>query len=186
MSEANQHQRAQASAQRRALHQAISRADLDGMREAIHNLYVDADSPLKSVVGSDVKRIDTYAPLVEAVILARIYAAETPLWKEMQLNLRHTHKAFGVSEEDYLCISQQLDGFKSVSDALNVDWCVNTCLHGRVKPFRHIKLFNHKTDESSSDCATKVKSCDIKHDPACGQNANPQCDPSGSNDRAER
>ena len=61
------------------------------MRAAIHDLYVDDDSPLREM--GDVRRIETYAPIVEAAVVARIHAPQTPLCKEMLLNLRHMRAA---------------------------------------------------------------------------------------------
>lgn len=118
-----------------ALHRAIVSKDLEAMRVAIHNLYVDESSPL-----CEVRRIDTYAPIVEATILARIYAPALPVYREMKLNLLHTHAKFGLSTEDYEVIVAQIDQCDE-HNPHGIDWCVGTALHGRVNPFRYKKWF---------------------------------------------
>jgi len=131
-------ERTEASVRRKALHRAIANGDLEAMREAIHGLYVDEASPL---LKGEVRRIETYAPIVEAAIVARIYAPGTLVSREMDLNLLHTHAKFGVPTQDYEAIVAQLDQLDE-TDASTIDWCVGTCLHERVKPFRHKNLFN--------------------------------------------
>ena len=121
---------------RRALHLAVARGDVQGMRAAMHDLYVHETSPLRRM-DEAVKRVETYAPVVEAAILARALAPNTPLCRETALNLEHTHAKFGIPPGDYDTVVAQLDE----PDPRSVDWCVGTCLHGRVKPWRHEAMF---------------------------------------------
>ena len=140
----------QAAVRRRALHRAIAERDLEAMRRSIHELYVDEESPLRRL--GEVKRVATYAPLVEATILARAYAHGTALDKEMRLNFRHTHASFGLSRSDHDRIDAQIravvkaGGEGGTDDALggcaDAEWCSGTPLHGRVKPRRHLRLFD--------------------------------------------
>lgn len=152
--------RTEAATHRRALHQAIARHDLEAMRQAIHDLYVDTESPLRQMSG-ELKRAETYAPLVEAVVLAHTYARETPLCQEMLLNLEHTHAKFGIPHEDYEAIVAQLETCEQLGagqDAHHVDWCAGTCLHGKVKPWRHEKLF--QTTPPEADVAARSPASD--------------------------
>ena len=130
-----------AAVRRKALHRAIAAHDLEAMRTALHELYVDDASPLKAA-GADVKRAEAYAPVVEAAVLSRVHAAGSALHREMMLNLKHTHAAFGLSADEHELVVAQIDGLDDDdADPHAVDWCAGTCLHGRVKPFRHAHLF---------------------------------------------
>lgn len=139
--------RTEAAACRKEMHRAIAHRDLEAMRAAIHDLYVDDESPLREM--GDVRRMETYAPIVEAAIVARIHAPETLLCREMLLNLKHTHAKFGVPEEEYEAILAQLRRLDEGVDAHDVDWCADTCLHTRVKPFRHERLFSREPPPKS-------------------------------------
>lgn len=144
--------RTEAATRRKTLHRAVARKDLQMLRKALHELYVDKESPLYEM--GEVKRVETYAPIVEAAIAARIYAPTTTVCREMMLNLEHTHEKFGIKEEDYDLILLQLEQLdEGGADPQSIDWCVGTCLHGRVKPFRHSRLFSSETASipSSSD-----------------------------------
>lgn len=129
-----------AAERRKEVHRAIAQRDLVQMRQAIAALYIDEDSPLHGL--GELQRVETYAPMVEAAIVARIHAGETELCRETALNLRHTHAAFQVPTEDYEAIEAQLAQLDAEdADAHAIDWCAGTCLHGKVKPFRHERLF---------------------------------------------
>lgn len=119
---------------RKAIHRAIAQRDLEALRTAMLDLYVDG--PL----GGDVMNVETFAPIVEGAIMAQIHASGTPVCNEMRNNLKHTHSKFGLSSADYVVIISQLDALPD-EDPHSVDWCAETALHGRVKPFRHEKLF---------------------------------------------
>lgn len=138
---ASQADRTAAAVRRKALHLAIAQRDVHAMRQAIHDLYVDEESPLRKA--GEVKRIETYAPMVEATILTHVFARDTPLCKEMALNFEHTHNTFGVSHADYQVVVGQLAriGEEDGLDAHDVDWCAGTALHNMVKPWRHESLF---------------------------------------------
>jgi hypothetical protein len=139
----------EAARRRKDLHRAIAQRDVQRMRRSIHELYVDEESPLRRL--GEVKRVETYAPLVEATILARAYARGTALDKEMRLNFRHTHASFGLSRDDHDRIVAQIEemedgGAGGASDdpiggRQDAEWCDGTPLHGRVKPRRHVRLF---------------------------------------------
>ena len=130
--------RQEATQIRKALHASVASCDLQGMRKALHELYTDEQSPLEELGGST--RTDAFAPIVETALLASVYAPNTTVFKEAMLNMRHTYASFGVTSHDYEKIKLQI----STCDQENmhdIDWCVDTCLHGRVKPLRHAKLF---------------------------------------------
>lgn len=155
MAEANdgpttQAHRAEAAVLRKALHRSVARRDLEDLRKALHDLYANETSPLKQM--GDIKRVETYAPMVEAAILACVYAPETMLHKEMLLNLKHTHAKFHVPDDQYEKILTQLESLQMQGiDAHTVDWCADTCLHDIVKPFRHIQLFKNGSGTAPSN-----------------------------------
>ena len=140
-------ERAEAATYRKSLHMAIARQDLDEMRSVIHQLYVAEESPLKAM--GEVKRMETYAPMIEAAIVARVYVPGTPVCKEMMLNFEHTHAKFGVATTDYESIMRQLEDVDAGGSPQEVDWCAGTALHGRVKPFRHARLFSRSPQDTS-------------------------------------
>lgn len=131
--------RSQASAHRKALHKSIADRDLEAVRTALYKLYADDASPLKQQ--DMVRKVEAFAPIVEGAIVARIHAPDTAIAQEMALNLQHTHASFGLPADDYEAITAQLAGLSEGGDPHAIDWCAGTCLHGRVKPFRHERLF---------------------------------------------
>ena len=109
------------------------------MRSAIHNLYVDEASPLRQME-SPLRSVETYAPIVEAAILAQALVPESEVCTEMALNLEHTHAKFGVPQSDYATIAAQLKDARTTGvDPRSVAWCAGTCLEGKVKPWRHTR-----------------------------------------------
>ena len=70
---------------------------------------------------------------------------QTPLCREMELNLQHTHAKFGITPNEYAILVAQLES----ADLHSVDWCAGTCLHGRVKPWRHETLFASASNSNS-------------------------------------
>ena len=128
---------------RRAMHRAVLARDIDALREAMDALYIDESSPLKTR-SAPLDRVATYAPIVEAAILARVVARGTDVDREAKLNFKHTHAGFGVTTAEYDAVLAQLRSLKGVAAenvleaARAVDWCEGTELHGRVKPFRHV------------------------------------------------
>ena len=142
----------EAARRRKSLHRAIADRSIEAMRKALHDLYVDEASPLREM--GNIKRVETYAPVVEATILAHAHARQTALCHEMRLNLLHTHAKFGIAEEDYGVIEAQLDRLDDDHvDARDVDWCAGTCLHGKVKPWRHERLFDAERGQEAPDPA---------------------------------
>lgn len=143
--------RTQAAVHRRALHRAVARGDLAAMRSALHELYVDEASPLRQM-DKPLRRVETYAPIVEAAILARVLAPASAACAEMALNLEHTHVKFGLPPHDYAAIVAQLDRVEATGDDPHgVAWCAGTCLEGKVKPWRHKAAGD--VEEASSDSA---------------------------------
>ena len=125
----------EATRRRKQMHQAIGRRDLQALREALGRLYDPEETPLGQL--GEVARVETFAPVVEGLVAAHIFARETSLCHEMALNLEHTHAAFGLPEADVEAIRRQLRSLDDGADARAIDWCAGTCLHGRVRPFRH-------------------------------------------------
>lgn len=130
--------RTDAAAKRRRIHNCVARNDMNGLRKAINELYDKTESPLISSGG--VKRIESFAAMVEAWILAVVLRPNTALAREMCLNVMHTHVSFGMSNEDYLMISNQVESC-SPDEFSTTEWCKGTALEGIAKPTRHIKLF---------------------------------------------
>lgn len=154
--------RTDAAHKRMRMHKAVATCDLEALREAINELYDPQTSPL---AGAGMKSVRAYAPMIEAAILARIFAPGSAVQREMDLNLKHTRKSFGITDDEYASILDQLDTVagddsddsdsepedavqcKRSSACTSTDWCVGTSLHGKVKPARHLKFFERARQE---------------------------------------
>ena len=103
---------------------------------------LDASPLLES---GEVKRAVAFAPMVEAWILATVF--DSKLRTEMELNVLHTYRSFGLAEADYERARDELLAYKDAAeppydDLASKKWCADTPLEGFVKPARHRKLFD--------------------------------------------
>ena len=163
--------RTDAAHKRMRMHKAVATCDLDALRAAINELYDPKTSPL---AGSGMKTVRAYAPMIEAAILARIFAPGSAVQKEMDLNLKHTRKSFGITDDEYASILDQLstatrpESDSDSSDAdeglvheqrtsvcTSTDWCIGTSMHGKVKPARHIKFFTCRREHGDGGAEDK-------------------------------
>lgn len=124
------------------MHRAVASHDIEALREAIGGMYDPADTPLVDTV----KQPASYAPLFEVAVLARVfYGEDDPIDHEMRLNLKHTHRAFGVGDDECERICSRIDAVGEAADpvlaASTEDWGAGTCLRGLIKPLRHVDLF---------------------------------------------
>lgn len=135
-----------AAAQKRLeMHRAVAAGDETQLRRAMNELYDLEASPL--LPSGDVKRAAAFAPIVEAWILASVF--DSALRNEMALNVLHTYKSFGLAEEDYERMYDELQLFMDKpTDLATKVWCAETPLEGLVKPARHLKLFVPPSDDA--------------------------------------
>lgn len=144
--------RTEAARRRCELHKALAARDVERVRTALHDLYVDEATPLR-IVG-ELKRPESFSGLVEGVVAAHVHLAapgDAALLEEMDLNLKHTHASFGLTPEEYGVVVAQIGSLAAGADPRRVDWCVGTRLHGLVKPFRHERVYYRGTGDGQSD-----------------------------------
>lgn len=136
-----------ASVCRKQLHAAIARRDIEDVRRELTQIYDSRTSPLLKTGG--IRRIQAFAPFVEAFLLTFAFEAEadgegSELLQEMQLNFHHTHEAFGLTQADYDCVVKTADSLRGAGMAGLVNhgvFCKGTSLEGLVKPLRHESMF---------------------------------------------
>ena len=136
-----------ASKLRRRLHDECASADLQGLRETLHQLYEAETSPLG--VHSQIANPAAFAALVEVSCLARTHAAADPtnrirahIADEMEQNVEHLRKGFCV---DRSTMDGVRDAFGACEDSETLDEAHHetiralkgTQLERRVKVARH-------------------------------------------------
>lgn len=98
-------------------------------------MYDTASSPL--LESGALKRKEAYAPIVEATILANVFAYDDAVRVEMDRNFEHTYRSFGVRDDDYAKVVAQIAEMRDDKRRWEeVDWCAGTELHGLAKPVK--------------------------------------------------
>lgn len=117
---------------RRRVHLAAMRGDTEALRAALAELYDPQASPLRAT--GDVNRPAAFAPMVEAFALVS-RGGDEALTDEMRLNVRHTYRSFGLTEDEHDAIVAEVEK-RAHSPGDDGPWCVDTCLAGTVRPDR--------------------------------------------------
>lgn len=132
---------------RRKLHDEVARADVSAMRETLHSLYEDDESPLGG--RHDIANPSAFAALVETTCLAQVHAhlhnsdrVRGHIASEMEENVERLRKGFGVDADTIARVREALDlceTSSSVEDAHRKTERAlkGTQLYGRVKVMRH-------------------------------------------------
>ena len=136
-----------ASKLRRELHDHCASRNLTDLRETLHRLYEEVDTPLGSA--EDIARPAAFAALVEVSCLAQAHAAIHPhdrlrshIANEMESNVEGLYRGFHVDEDTMYGVRQALYACAaslSVDDAerLTHEKLRDTQLDGRVRLTRH-------------------------------------------------
>lgn len=136
-----------ASRLRRQLHDAVSSVNLEAIRDTLHTLYEDAESPLGDE--SEIATPAAYAALVEVSCLATAHAALHPddaarqeIASEMEQNVERLRVGFNVDALTFQRVRNALDvceksGSIDEAHAATLDALTSTPLEKRVKVARH-------------------------------------------------
>ena len=144
-----------ASKLRRALHKECANANLNGLREVLHELYESEASPMGD--HSDVGKPATFAPLVEICCLAHSHAlayAYPPIRvhiaNEMYANVDSLSAGFKIDRNTMSRIRKAIEACKTTCNIDDAQSSVEkillgTQLEGRVKVARHSVSYPPKT-----------------------------------------
>lgn len=136
-----------ASKLRRRLHDECANGDLQSLRDTLHSLYEDDDSPLGT--HGDIANPAAFAALVEITCLAQAHAAAEPdnrvrahIAEEMEQNVERLRSGFCVNKQTMKCVRLALNACEE-SETLDeahyetVQALKGTQLDRRVKVARH-------------------------------------------------
>lgn len=82
---------------RKNIQKSAKNGDIESLRIFIHELYGN-DSPFKNT--EHFMSAPTMLPLIEAAVLSKA-STQNEIHKEILLDIKHFHRAFGMDEEEY-------------------------------------------------------------------------------------
>lgn len=90
---------------RKDIQSAAQNGDIAGLRISIDALYGES-SPFKDTPHH--MTATTMNPIIEAAILSKL-SSQQPIFEELVLDIKHLHRALGVTENEYAHITEFLD-----------------------------------------------------------------------------
>jgi len=118
------------------LHRAVWSGDEDAVHRIIYELFVSPHAPLRAKKDMHNYYL-SWAVLVEVAIIAKHLDKDSEFSNDLMLNLRHTYTSFQIPVDEYELLVTQIKA--ADNDFHATDWAVGTCLHGYVKPWRHVE-----------------------------------------------
>lgn len=134
---------------RKQLHQACHGSELQTLRDRLHELYENEDTPLGSSK-EEVGHPASFAALLEVALLARTLAhidatnARSMLALEMWNNVETLHSGFGVSDEQMVAVRLAYDECGTAPDlaaaqaACDAHFAEEHSLHKKIRLERHV------------------------------------------------